>query len=173
VYAVSLEIVDGKKYRFKDRDLRMLAEMETHPKVSEWNMYPQTNNLDGMHIPFREYLKALPRGEGQIFLIARLDGNIAGFLGIQCRKEGAYHIGNLGLSVHPNHWGKGIGTRLLQTAVESARKHQLRKLQAETLATNKPMLRIAEKAGFQVKKESKAEVKGKYRDKVFLERIVL
>jgi RimJ/RimL family protein N-acetyltransferase len=169
VSVVLLEIVDGKKYRFRDMDLRMLAEIETHPKVTEFNMYPHMNDPDEMYSLFRKFTKAVQRRDDQIFLIARLDDNVTGFLGIQRRKEGVDHIGNLGLSVHPNHWGKGIGTKLLQTGVEHAKKHHLLRLEAETLATNKPMLRIAEKAGFQVKGESKTKVKGKYRDKVFLE----
>jgi RimJ/RimL family protein N-acetyltransferase len=166
---VSLEIFDGKKYRFRDKDLWKLAEIETHPKVTEWNMYPQTNDLKKMHILFIKSLKALPKREDQIFLIARLDDDVVGFLGIQCRKEGTDCVGNLGLAVHPNHWGKGIGRELLQKGVEQARKHQLLRLEAETFATNKPMLRIAEKAGFRVKGKKNIKVAGKSQEKVLIE----
>lgn len=166
---MSLQIIDGKRFQFRDRDLWMLAEIETHPKVTKWNIYAQTDDLNKMYGVFEESLKALPSKEDQIFLIARLDDTVAGFLGIQCRKEGVDHVGNLGLSVHPNYWRKGIGTRLLQTAVKHARKHKLSKLEAETLATNKPMLRIAEKAGFQVKGTKKTRIRGKYKEKVLLD----
>jgi len=165
---MSLQIIDGKRFQFRDRDLWMLAEIETHPKVTKWNIYAQTDDLNKMHGVFEESLKALPNKEDQIFLIARLDDTVAGFLGIQCRKEGVDHVGNLGLSVHPNYWRKGIGTRLLQTAVKHARKHKLSKLEAETLATNKPMLRITEKAGFKSRAQRKLGQRGNTKTKFFL-----
>lgn len=55
-------------------------------------------------------------------------------------------MGEVGISVHPNYWNRGFGTRLLKAAVEKAMNEGILRLEIKTLASNKAMIRIAEKA---------------------------
>jgi RimJ/RimL family protein N-acetyltransferase len=59
------------------------------------------------------------------------------------------------MSVHPDYWGRGFGTSLLKAAVEKAKAEGFSKLELETVASNKAMLRVAEKVGFNVKSVEK------------------
>lgn len=56
----------------------------------------------------------------------------------------------LGLSVLPEHRGKGVGGALLRRAHERARNRFVRKLFVHCLAENKSMLRLAHNAGMKV-----------------------
>jgi RimJ/RimL family protein N-acetyltransferase len=140
-----LQIVDGKKYRFSDEDFLALAEIETHPQVVKWNIEPSTSDKMEIYHLFKKALESLPTEKNQIFLAARLNDKLVGFLGIRRERN---RVGNLGVSVHPDYWKRGFGTILVRAGIEEARKRRLIKLEAETLSTNRPMLRIAEKCGF-------------------------
>jgi RimJ/RimL family protein N-acetyltransferase len=80
------------------------------------------------------------------------------------------HIGEIGISIHPNYWNKGFGTRLLKTAVRKAKEEGFLRLEIETLASNKAMIRIAEKAGFKIEGVMKMRINkdGKYEDEVLM-----
>jgi len=60
------------------------------------------------------------------------------------------HVATLGVSVHPDYWGRGVATRLMKSAIRLAKKKELRRLEIETLSENKAMRRVAEKAGFKL-----------------------
>jgi acetyltransferase len=46
--------------------------------------------------------------------------------------------------------GRGLGKRLLAMLIDSARKHGVKRMIGEVLATNTPMLRLASSLGFRV-----------------------
>jgi RimJ/RimL family protein N-acetyltransferase len=140
-----LQIIDGKKYRFSDEDFLALAEIETHPKVVKWNIDASTSDKMEMYYLFKKAFESLPTQKNQIFLAARLNDKLVGFLGIRREQN---RVGNLGVSVHPDYWKRGFGTVLVRAGIEEARKRRLIKIEAETLSTNRPMLRVAEKCGF-------------------------
>lgn len=63
---------------------------------------------------------------------------------------GLTHVGmgteaEFGVSVHPSHRGRGIGTALFDRAEEHARNHMIRTFYVHTLTENRPMLAIARK----------------------------
>jgi RimJ/RimL family protein N-acetyltransferase len=164
---VVLKIIDGRNYSFSDEELRMLAEIETHPEVMKWNIDVHTNDADKMYHLFRKAVKRLPKDKNQIFLVAELNSKVVGFLGVRQKSK---HIGDVGISIHPDYWNKGIGTALLNAGIEKAKDKGLVKLEAETVATNKAMIRIAEKAGFKIEDVRKMRTKknGKYQEEVLL-----
>jgi len=61
----------------------------------------------------------------EIFLVAEVDGHAVGSCTIGGVGEGpgseVSHVGELGLLVHHDHRGKGVGTALLEKALEEAR----------------------------------------------------
>jgi RimJ/RimL family protein N-acetyltransferase len=67
-------------------------------------------------------------------------------------------------------WGRGYGTLLMQAGVEHVRQEGFLRLDADTIAKNKAMLRIAEKVGFKIEGKRRMMIKlnGKYEDEVLL-----
>ena len=54
------------------------------------------------------------------------------------------------MAVHPDHWRQGIGSKLLTTGIELSREIGLTRLEADILAYNEGMRRLAEKTGFKL-----------------------
>ncbi len=71
------------------------------------------------------------------------------------------HVGEVGVMVHPKQQNKGIGTALLEMCIRIARKRGFERLEADTLAQNKAMMRIAQKAGFKLEGIRQGHIKRK------------
>jgi RimJ/RimL family protein N-acetyltransferase len=158
-FIVSLQIVDAKKCLLKDEEVMMLAEIETHPKVREYDIDIHTSNKNQMYCLFKKFLETLPSNKKQIFLVGKLNGKVIGFLGIYRKSKRMKHVGVVGITVHPDYWNRGFGTNLLEAGIEHARKEGLLRLEADTLAKNKAMLRIAEKVGFKLEGIRRTRIK--------------
>ena len=59
-------------------------------------------------------------------------------------------VAELGLSVVPEHRRRGVATALVERAVMSARKQQIRRLYMHCLAGNEAVLQMARRAGVSV-----------------------
>lgn len=154
-HKMSLEIIDAKKVPLNDEDIRMIAEIETHPEVRKWDMdvFSHSNDLETNIRGFKKFFEGLPKNDDQLCLAAKKDGKAVGWIGIhRFSAHGPLkkHVGDVGIAVHPNYWNQGIGTELMKAGVELARKAGFKRLEAGTLATNRAMRRIAEKAGYQL-----------------------
>jgi putative acetyltransferase len=79
-------------------------------------------------------------------------------------------VGTIGISVHPDYQRRGIGTRLLKECIALAKKQNLRRLEADTLANNKPMRRLAQEVGFRFEGVRKMRIKknNRYLDEALL-----
>lgn len=165
-----LQIVDAKKHPLNDEDIRVLAEIETHPKVMEWDVDVHTEDPNEMYLLFKKFFEKLPVDENQLFLIGKLDEKVIGFLGIQRQSKRLNHVGVVGVTVHPDYWRKGYGTQLLKVGVEQAKKEGFVRLEADTLAKNKAMRRIAEKVGFKPEgvRKKRFKMNGRYEDEALL-----
>lgn len=166
----SVQILDAKNTQFGDEEIRMLAEIELHPKVQEWDTDVHTEDTEEMYRLFKKFFKKLPKNEDQIFLVAKTTERVVGFVGIHRMNGLMNHIGEVGITIHPDYQGRGIGTKLLIAAVKLAKKKGFERLEADTLANNKPMIKIAEKAGFKLEAIRKMRIKknGKYFDEALL-----
>ncbi|MEM3374148.1 MAG: GNAT family N-acetyltransferase [Candidatus Woesearchaeota archaeon] len=84
--------------------------------------------------------------------------NACGFITYSFKKKSRIrHRIELSWGVHPNYFGKGLGTLLLETALENARKKGFKRAEAEIVKNNKSSLKIAKKLGFKIEgKKNKA-----------------
>lgn len=164
------QIVDAKKHPLNDEAIRMLAEIETHPKVMEWDVDVHTEDPNEMYLVFKGVFEKLPEDWNQLFLVGKLDEKVIGFLGIHRQSKRLNHVGVVGITVHPDYWRKGYGTQLLKASVKLAKKEGFVRLEADTLAKNKAMRRIAEKVGFKLEGIRKKRVKmnSRYEDEALL-----
>jgi RimJ/RimL family protein N-acetyltransferase len=167
---VPLQIVDVKKCPLRDEEVWMLAEIETHPKVLEWNSDIHTKNRNRMYCSFKTFLEKLPSNNDQIFLVGKLNGRVVCFLAIHRKSKRLKNVGIVGISVHPDYWSKGFGTKLLKAGAEHARKEEFLRFEAKTLIKNKAMMRIAEKVGFKHEgmRRMRMKVGEKYEDEALL-----
>lgn len=92
--------------------------------------------------------------EGFISLVACIEENeVVGQLGLHTfpNRPRRRHAGQIGMAVRDDWQGKGIGTALMQAAIELAdRWLNLRRLELEVYTDNVPAIRLYEKFGFRI-----------------------
>ena len=64
-------------------------------------------------------------------------------------REGFRHGGRLGIGVHPDYRGNGIGSRLVETVIDSAFKNGFERVELEVFASNAGAIRLYERLGFE------------------------
>ncbi|PVU76629.1 GNAT family N-acetyltransferase [Acidianus hospitalis] len=77
----------------------------------------------------------------KVTLIAVIDSEIVGEISL-------YNDGEFSLVVKPEHRRKGIGTLLVKSIIEEAKKLGMTKVKFYTLPDNIPMIKIGKKLGF-------------------------
>ena len=83
-------------------------------------------------------------------LVADVDGRAVGLAALHLAPEPTRaHAGGLGMSVHPDYWGQGVGTALLAAVVDLADNWLgLERLELGVNTDNPAAIRLYEKAGF-------------------------
>ncbi|MGB8644371.1 MAG: GNAT family N-acetyltransferase [Anaerolineae bacterium] len=91
--------------------------------------------------------------EGLINLVACVDGEVVGQLGLHTEpnRPRRRHVAGLGIVVRDDWQGKGIGTALMQAAVDLADKWlNLERIELEVYTDNEHAIHLYEKFGFQI-----------------------
>ena len=98
----------------------------------------------------RRYLRAIRRyPNAAVFVAEDEEGRIVGRLSIaRDQHPASRHVADLGLMVAMSHRRQGIGTRLLETALEWARESDVRKLELHVFPHNVAAIKLYEKFGF-------------------------
>ncbi len=102
-----------------------------------------------------------------IHLIALVDDRVIGWCRIPpLEKEGFRHVGVLGMGVHKDYRGKGLGKRLLDVALAQAREKGLERVELEVYSTNEAAIHLYRSAGFEVEgiKKKVRKLDGEYFD---------
>jgi putative acetyltransferase len=92
--------------------------------------------------------------EGFFSLVACVEDNeVVGQLGLHTfpHRPRRRHVGQIGMMVRDDWQGKGVGTALMQAAIELADKWlNLTRLELEVFTDNAPAIRLYEKFGFTI-----------------------
>jgi putative acetyltransferase len=91
--------------------------------------------------------------EGMFSLVACAEGEVVGQLGLHTfpNHPRRRHVGQIGMAVRDDWQGKGVGTALMQAAVDLADKWlNLTRLELEVFTDNAPAIRLYEKFGFAI-----------------------
>jgi ribosomal protein S18 acetylase RimI-like enzyme len=82
--------------------------------------------------------------------------------------EGFAHCGRLGMGVHQDFRGQGIGTQLLAQAMQKSREKGLERIELEVYGSNESAIKFYERAGFVVEgvKKKGRKLDGEYDDLV-------
>jgi len=112
--------------------------------------------------PFRSVkefvLNSIARGNPQV--VALDDGKVVGWCDITRHpRDTTRHCGTLGMGLLPAYRGKGIGTHLMHTALLSAKKGGLYRVELEVFEDNAAARALYEKAGFAVEGKKIGAVK--------------
>jgi RimJ/RimL family protein N-acetyltransferase len=109
------------------------------------------------------------------FYVALDDGEVVGWVSITFPTvETLSHSGTVVMGVLPDYRRQGIGSRLLERAVEHAFQDEKRgRIQLEVFADNTAAMALYEKHGFRVEGVAKKAVflEGKFRDVVHMARL--
>lgn len=91
--------------------------------------------------------------EGLHSLVACVDGEVIGQLGLHTfpSRPRRRHVGQIGMAVRDDWQGKGVGTALLQAAIDLADKWlNLSRLELEVYTDNEPAVKLYQKFGFKI-----------------------
>jgi RimJ/RimL family protein N-acetyltransferase len=167
---MKFKIINRDEYSLSNKEILQIAEIIVYPHVLEFE--PDYRNQQDIDHIYRELLKSYrdSRQKGKhVSLIAIHQGTPVAFLGIHRQDSPRNNIGEVGLGVHPDFWGKGIGTSLLLEGIRLAEIIGLCRIEAEILSDNKAMRRLAEKTGFTIQQinEKAADMHGELKDTIF------
>ncbi|MEM2273315.1 MAG: GNAT family protein [Candidatus Bathyarchaeia archaeon] len=146
----NLEIVNVKLSPLSDEDIRAIVEIERHPAVRRWLTDYGDEDFEEELEGYRRFFRNLGRNDKVEVLVARIGGRIIGFLALWRMENYEEHVRSIGISVHPDYWGRGIATTLVKEAIKLSKRIGVKKVIIETLEENYAMRRVAEKTGFKI-----------------------
>ncbi len=91
-------------------------------------------------------------GEGNYQLVAEVDGEVVGSIGMTVSSRPRInHVGSLGMMVRDDWQGKGLGSAMMQAAVELADQWlNLVRLELTVYVDNEPAIALYRKFGFEI-----------------------
>jgi putative acetyltransferase len=120
----------------------------------------------------RKYVESF--GPNDHVFVAALDGRVVGFAGLHVREGKLRHSAWVGIMVHDDFFGRGIGRALMDKLLDVAdRWLGLVRLDLTVVADNERAIKLYEKLGFAVEgKQRKATwFDGQYLDLVLMARV--
>lgn len=113
----------------------------------------------------------------QIIFVAEENGQIIGHLGgfwRRGRKERLQHNMTVGLAVLKEHWGRGIGTAMMEAFEEWAAANGVHRIGLEVMAHNKAARALYTKMGYEVEglKRHSICVNGEYVDEYLMSKLL-
>lgn len=135
----------GLKFRsLLVEDVGWLTEAANDPYVAKYSLsiYPRTEH------EITDYLKMALEEEKEKHIVAELDGEPAGFVSVYPQDGRSKHVAWVGIEVRRKHWGKGVGTALMEEAIRLAKELGCRKLILGVFEGNERAARLYQKFGF-------------------------
>ncbi len=94
--------------------------------------------------------RAQAHSDGHYRLIACIDDKPVGALGLMReRSPRRNHVAGIGMAVHDQYTGRGVGSRLMEAALDLADNWlALRRVELEVFVDNEPAIRLYRRCGF-------------------------
>lgn len=149
--------------RTEPSDAEAMARIMSGPRALRGTLQIPYPSVEG----WRKRLAEPP--EGFYSLVACVESEVVGTLGLETfpSRPRRRHVGKIGMAVRDDWQGKGVGTALMQAAVDMADKWlNLLRLELEVYVDNEPAIKLYKKFGFEVEGTGKrADFRdGKYVD---------
>ena len=113
-------------------------------------------------------------GPGDHALVAEVDGRVVGNIGLHRKTDRLAHVAGLGMSVHDDFQGKGIGTAMMQAVLDLADNWlNLKRVELTVYVDNLRAVGRYERCGFVTEGTHKAFAfrEGDYVDAHFMARV--
>ncbi len=155
--------------RVEPEDFEQVYKIFTYPKVV-WGTLQ-------LPYPSREiWRKRLAEPEeGRYSLAAVVGGEIVGHLGLSTEpRPRRKHAGGIGMAVRDDFQGQGVGTALLEAAIDIADNWlNLQRLELTVFTDNEPAVRLYKKCGFEIEGTLKRHSfrEGQYFDVYYMARL--
>jgi putative acetyltransferase len=105
--------------------------------------------------------------DGHTGIVALLDGRLVGSADVTAHTGRRSHVGGIGLCVHDDFHGRGIGAGLLAALADLADNWlNLRRLELTVYVDNEPAVRLYKKFGFTIEGTRRADA---FRDGAFVD----
>lgn len=129
---------------FRPSDIPALNALHNDPAVAASLLQvPFTTDIER-----GEWIRQSPTQRG---LVADIDGEPVGLLGLTIYTRRRSHVGSLGMAVRRDVQGQGIGKLLLAAAIDLADDwYNVRRLELEVYTDNTPAVRLYQSFGFEV-----------------------
>jgi putative acetyltransferase len=120
-----------------------------------WEIFSCPGVIRGtLQLPYQSFEEIEKRradsSPGRHRLVAEVDGRVVGVLGLDVGRGRRAHAAALGMMVHDDFQGRGVGTALMAAAVELAERWLgLHRLELEVYPDNAAALRLYRKFGFE------------------------
>lgn len=128
----------------RSEDAAAVHEIRTQPRVIEFTTALPSERLDGS----QRFLENF--GPDDHVLVAEIDGHVVGMAGLHVKRGKQRHCGEIGMMVHDQYQGRGVGRKLLEALLDLADHHLgLARVELEVLADNPRATRLYEGCGFE------------------------
>ena len=169
VEASELSRIDYSKLKFRSgsiEDSKWITEALNTPEVAKFliGIYPLTEH------EVKQHLKETLKEEDRKYIIAEYEGTPVGHVGLGPSKGRSRHVSWLGIWVRRDWWGRGIGTALMQKAIEVASDYGCKRLMLGVFEGNERALNLYRKMGFSVdlKLTEIVLIDGKWRSSIIM-----
>ncbi len=96
----------------------------------------------------RQNIESLTHAD--IVIVAEWHGMLLGNAGLHAQRGRRRHAASLGLGIHDDFTGKGLGTLIIKTLLDAADNwHDLKRIELNVFTDNAPAIRLYEKFGFE------------------------
>ena len=119
----------------------------------------------------QSFVRSLLAGAGVQVVALNADDKVVGWCDVVTNpREGFRHCGSLGMGLLPETRGRGVGTRLVQAAIDRSWELGLERIELEVYASNSPALALYRKVGFVIEgvKVRARKLDGRYDDNIFM-----
>jgi putative acetyltransferase len=117
----------------------------------------------------RKFLENPP--DGRTGIVALLGGRLVGSADVTRDKGRRSHVGHIGICVHDDFHGRGVGSRLLAALIDTADNWlNLQRLELAVYVDNAPAIRLYKRFGFAVEGTRRAVA---FRDGAFVDDYVM
>jgi putative acetyltransferase len=151
------------------KDARDQYEMATHLAVAR----------DTLQLPSMEFAETqaslTKQTPGRSRLVAEVDGKNVGYISLtHYQRPRLTHAGTLGMFVHPDYWGHGIGSKLVTAALDVADNWlNLKRVELDVFVDNEAAIHLYKKFGFETEGVRRKAVfgEGKWRDNLVMAKL--
>lgn len=131
---------------FEMDDWQQVAELWRQPKVIWGTLQLPYQSLDDI----RRRLENPPERFHRLVAVTG-DGRVIGLLGLEVGHGRRSHTGHIGMMVHPDFHNQGIGSALMQAAIDLAERWlNLSRVELSVYTDNPAAIRLYEKFDFQI-----------------------